>query len=95
MTTGLDDLTVIIVTYRTNKEILFDCIKSIDKDIKIMNSKTSNFFQQDEIILELKYDVKYSNYVNDLIFKYGLNNRNRKFSKYVNSFIQLNNSAFI
>ncbi len=68
---------------------------TIDKDIKIMNSKTSNFFQQDEIILELKYDVKYSNYVNDLIFKYGLNNRNRKFSKYVNSFIQLNNSAFI
>ncbi len=68
---------------------------TIDKDIKIMNNRTNNFFQQDEIILELKYDVKYSNYVNDLIFKFGLNNRNRKFSKYVNSFIQLNNSAFI
>ena len=68
---------------------------TIDKDIKIMNSKINDFFQQDEIILELKYDVKYSNYVNDLIFKYGLNNRNRKFSKYVNSFVQLNNSAFI
>ncbi len=42
MTTGLDDLTVIIVTYRTNKEILFDCIKSIDKDIKIIIVENTN-----------------------------------------------------
>ncbi len=42
MITGLDDLTVIIVTYRTNKEILFDCIKSIDSGIKIIIVENTN-----------------------------------------------------
>ena len=37
------NLTVIIVTYLTNKKILLNCLKSIDKKIKVIiieNSKT-------------------------------------------------------
>ena len=32
---NLENLTVIIVTYRTNQDILDDCINSIDKNVKI------------------------------------------------------------
>jgi len=46
----LSDLTVIIVTYRTNYEILKNCISSIDKNVKIkivensLDFKDKNFF---------------------------------------------------
>ena len=49
----------------------------------------------DETILELKYDLKNSNYVNKLIKFNNLKNRNKKFSKYVYSFICSNESGFI
>lgn len=39
---NLNDLTVIIVTYKTNEEILFNCIDSIEKEIKIINVENSN-----------------------------------------------------
>ena len=39
---NLNDLTVIIVTYKTNDEILFNCINSIKKEIKIINVENSN-----------------------------------------------------
>ena len=39
---NLNDLTVIIVTYKTEDEILFNCINSIKKDIKIINVENSN-----------------------------------------------------
>ena len=39
---NLNDLTVIIVTYKTNEEILFNCINSIKKEIKIINVENSN-----------------------------------------------------
>ena len=39
---NLNDLTVIIVTYKTKDEILFNCIDSIKKDIKIINVENSN-----------------------------------------------------
>ena len=39
---NLNDLTVIIVTYKTKDEILFNCINSIKKDIKIINVENSN-----------------------------------------------------
>ena len=30
-------ITVVVVTYQTNKNILLKCLKSIDKDIKIID----------------------------------------------------------
>ena len=39
---SFEDLTVIIVTYKTNKKILFDCINSISRDIKIVIVENNN-----------------------------------------------------
>ena len=52
--THLNDLTIIIVTYKTNKEILFNCIDTIDSSIKILiieNSSDNDFKNE----LEKKY----------------------------------------
>ena len=54
--TNLQNLTLIIVTYRTNHDILDDCIKSIDQNVKILiieNSDDSNFKE--------KYENKFNN----------------------------------
>ncbi len=53
---NLQNLTLIIVTYRTNHDILDDCIKSIDQNVKILiieNSDDSNFKE--------KYENKFNN----------------------------------
>lgn len=50
------DLSVIIVTHKTNDEILFNCIDSIDKDIKIINVENSN-----DISHKNKLEKKYEN----------------------------------
>ena len=39
---NLNELTVIIVTFKTKDEILFNCINSIKKEIKIINVENSN-----------------------------------------------------
>ena len=39
---NLKDLTVIIVTFKTNEEILYNCINSISKDVNIINIENSN-----------------------------------------------------
>ena len=33
---NLNDLTVVVVTYLTKKDILLNCLKSIDKKVKII-----------------------------------------------------------
>ena len=53
---SVNDLTVLIVTFKTNHEILEDCIKSIDGKAKILiveNSKDDQF--------KKKYEEKFSN----------------------------------
>ena len=43
---NLKDLTVIIVTFKTNEEILFNCLDSIKKEVKILiieNSSNQEF----------------------------------------------------
>ena len=48
---NLENLTVIIVTYLTQKKMLTDCLKSISKDVKIkIIENSSNFEFKDEII---------------------------------------------
>ena len=53
---NLNELTVIIVTYKTNDEILFNCINSIKKEIKIINVENSN-----DISHKNKIEKKYEN----------------------------------
>ena len=53
---NLNDLTIIIVTYKTKDEILFNCINSIKKEIKIINVENSN-----NISHKNKIEKKYSN----------------------------------
>jgi len=52
---NLKDLTVIIVTYKTNYKILYNCIDSINKDIKIINVENSQNHEHKKK-LEKKYD---------------------------------------
>ena len=41
----LHNLTVIIVTYRTNNEILYNCLDSIDSKVKILIVENSNNYE--------------------------------------------------
>ena len=53
---NLQNLTVIIVTYRTNHVILDDCIKSIDQNVKILIIENS-----DDAKFKEKYENKFNN----------------------------------
>ena len=68
---------------------------TVDKDLTIFQKYPTQFIKIDKTIVELKYDVKNSNFVNLFIKNNFLNNRNQKFSKYVNSFLELNNNAIL
>ena len=48
---NLDDLTVVIVTYRTSEKILIDCLKSIDPSVKILIIENSDAFSYEKKIL--------------------------------------------
>ena len=50
MDNKLSDLTIIIVTFRTNISILKDCLKSIDPSVKVLIVENSeNFINSEEI----------------------------------------------
>ena len=56
---NLKDLTVIIVTFKTNEEILFNCLDSIKKEVKILlveNSSNQEFKKK----IENKFNKKRS-----------------------------------
>ena len=67
---------------------------TIDRKIKVCKDQKT-MLQLDDVILEIKYNISDSDYVNQLILNYKLNNRNRKYSKYVNSFLILNESGLL
>ena len=46
------NLTIVIVTYLTNKEILFDCLKSVDKKFKVIIVENSNKFKDKKFFLK-------------------------------------------
>ncbi len=48
---NLNDLTVVIVTYQTPEKIIFDCLKSIDSDVKILIIENSENFIHEQNIL--------------------------------------------
>ena len=66
---------------------------TIDKNLRIYKKFKSNFIDIDKNIVELKYHPRNSNFVNNFALYHDLKNRNQKFSKYVNSFIDLNESG--
>ena len=68
---------------------------TIDKNLKIFQNFPNRYILNDKIILELKYDIRNSAKVNNFIKINKLNNRNQKFSKYVNSFIEMHENALI
>jgi N-acetylglucosaminyl-diphospho-decaprenol L-rhamnosyltransferase len=55
---NLNDLTVIIVTYKTKEKIIFDCIKSINSDVNVLIIENSNKFIHEKIILSNFPNVK-------------------------------------
>ncbi len=68
---------------------------TIDRNLKIFLKYPQKFISLDKTILELKFKVKDAEYVRNFVKETKLHNRNQKFSKYVNSFIDLNDSAYI
>ena len=55
---NLSELTVIILTYLTPKKVLFDCIKSIDKNVNILIIENSKNFQYQNLIDKEFLNVK-------------------------------------
>ena len=47
---SLNDLTVIILTYNTSEKILFDCLKTIDKKVKILIVENSSHFKHEDLV---------------------------------------------
>ena len=68
---------------------------TVDYNLKVLKDFYSHPIVLDQTIVELKYNVKNSSFVNNFIKNNFLNNRNQKFSKYVNSFIEINENAYI
>ena len=68
---------------------------TLDNSIKVYHSEKLKKIFIDKSVLEMKYKVNNSSYVNNLINQNFLQNRNQKYSKYVNSFIELNDSGLI
>ena len=52
----LSELTVVILTYRTNREILSNCLKSLDEKVKVKIIENSENFEN-----EKEFINKYSN----------------------------------
>ena len=75
------------------KKIRVTLDQNITINKKYISNKVGIFL--DKNIIELKYDVKDSNYCNELILNSKLENRNKKYSKYVQSFIEMNESGLI
>ena len=71
-----------------DREYFQDCSKklrvTIDKNIKILKDISSKSIEVEKDIIEIKYQPKYANFCKNFILKNNLNNRNQKFSKYVN-----------
>ena len=68
---------------------------TIDTNLKIFQDYPLRYINIDKTIVELKYKVENSTYVNNFIKNNYLNNRNQKFSKYVNSFLEIHENGYI
>ena len=94
--TALNLVQVLTVSY--NRDYYMDNKNKLritfDKNINIHQNFEGNFFKNlaniDNNILEFKYLLEDSNYVRQKMYNLNFNLRNQKFSKYVQSFMILN-----
>ena len=88
-----------ILTVSYDREYYQDVSKklrvTIDKNIKIYKNIELKPIKIEKHIVEIKYHPKNSMFCNNFVLKNKLNNRNQKYSKYVNSFIELNDSGIL
>ena len=68
---------------------------TLDKNIKVFLNFAKKPINMDKNILEIKYNPEYATFCNKFLIENKLKNRNQKFSKYVNSFLELNESGLI
>ena len=47
---NLNDLTIIIVTFQTQEKVIMDCLRSIDKDVKVIIVENSENFLHEKMI---------------------------------------------
>ena len=48
---NLNDITVVIVTYKTSEKVIFDCLKSLDPNVKIIIIENSiNFIHEKNVL---------------------------------------------
>ena len=81
-------LTVNILTYKTNKKILRDCINSIDKNIQINIIENSKNFQDKKYFLKMKRNINF--FCTGKNFGYG-KGHNFGFSKVKNRYVLICN----
>ena len=62
---NLNDLTVVIVTYKTPEKIILDCLESINSNVKVFIIENSNKFDHEKKVL--------SNFTNTEIYCTGDN----------------------
>ena len=88
-----------VLTVSYDREYYQDISKklrvTIDKNIKIFKDIDLKPIEIEKHIIEIKYHPKHLKFCNDFVLKNNLNNRNQKYSKYVNSFIELNDSGLL
>ena len=88
-----------VLTVSYDREYYQDVSKklrvTIDKNIEIYKNIELKPIKIEKHIVEIKYQPKHSMFCNNFVLKNKLNNRNQKYSKYVNSFIELNDSGIL
>ena len=52
-------ITVIVVTHKTKKSIIYRCLKSINKDVKILLIENSKKFKDEKFLLKNSKILKY------------------------------------
>ena len=65
----INNLTVVIVTYLTDKKILLNCIKAIDKKIKIIIVENSKKFKNKDYFLKNANLICTINFLNHKFLK--------------------------
>ena len=97
---NLSNLTIIIVTYKTDRQILENCLKSIDRNIKVKIIENSNTIdEQDEILLSKYKELTISYTGKNLGYgggnNYGFGITSTDFALVANPDIVFDNNFFI
>jgi len=96
---NLSELTIVIVTYKTNLDILKNCLKSIDSKIRILIIENSNFFDDKQEIQKEFINVEVLCTGSNLGYgagnNFGLKNVNTRYALILNPDIVCSNDFFL